>query len=410
MDWIIQALDHASRKKLRCGNSFAITAELTGPFNTSEFQKKFLDYCAGFPQLRARVRRGWNLAPYWQFLPPEKMPARWVQEDEAPGIAEALRMVEASLNADLEQESLPIKVLAVRVPDRLLLGFIFDHRFFDARGGEIFLQEFQNYFLSGGSSKNGEFSPAPASLDHWAEKFEAGRKVNRARIARESGMEIQSLKEKGSEPARNRFEIRSFTREETAEIEKRCAEKSGPFMFLQYSLVFAVQAMRALFNRKKVKGDLIIPVTRDLRPDSSPEKMFFNHFSFLFFRVPAGRPADFENLLKTLQVQFYEQVKNRMAEALWEASMLIRIVPRPFLSDPKASFSFAALGESAYRDEFLMRARIENMIHLPRVPARPGAGFFFSRYRGRLNLVFSYIDSLVTEEEAREALRLAGAL
>jgi hypothetical protein len=54
-----------------------------------------------------------------------------------------------------------------------------------------------------------------------------------------------------------------------------------------------------------------------------------------------------------------------------------------------------------------MGSAIESIVHMPRVPVQPGIGFFSSLYEGRLSLVISYRDGMIT---AAEAERLAAGI
>jgi hypothetical protein len=64
-----------------------------------------------------------------------------------------------------------------------------------------------------------------------------------------------------------------------------------------------------------------------------------------------------------------------------------------------ASFAFSHLGKSSYQSDEFMGSTIENIFHMPRVPAQPGLGFFSSLHDGRLNLVISRLDGLLSDEE-----------
>jgi len=40
------------------------------------------------------------------------------------------------------------------------------------------------------------------------------------------------------------------------------------------------------------------------------------------------------------------------------------------------------------------------MFHLPRVPNPPGVGIFFNQFKGVLNITLSYLEGVLSEEEA----------
>jgi hypothetical protein len=66
-----------------------------------------------------------------------------------------------------------------------------------------------------------------------------------------------------------------------------------------------------------------------------------------------------------------------------------------------ATFAFSHLGKSSYEHPKFMGKGIENMFHMPRVPVPPGLGFFSNYYNGRLNLVISYLDGLLSDDDVR---------
>jgi hypothetical protein len=64
-----------------------------------------------------------------------------------------------------------------------------------------------------------------------------------------------------------------------------------------------------------------------------------------------------------------------------------------------ATFAFSHLGKSLYDSPSFMGGNIDNLFHMPRVPVPPGIGFFTNIYNKRLNLVISYLDKLLSEDE-----------
>jgi hypothetical protein len=103
----------------------------------------------------------------------------------------------------------------------------------------------------------------------------------------------------------------------------------------------------------------------------------------------------------------YNQIKNRLPQAIREASFLMRIAPLSLIDSilkamskgNTASFSFAFIGEGAYASGSFMQIPIKNIFHLPRVPSPPGLGIFFNQYQKNLNAVFSYTHGLLSEDE-----------
>jgi hypothetical protein len=105
----------------------------------------------------------------------------------------------------------------------------------------------------------------------------------------------------------------------------------------------------------------------------------------------------------------YDQVKSGFPKDLVEASLLTRIAPLSVLGKllhlpmkgKMATFVFSHLGKSSYQHPVFMEKRIANMFHMPRVPVPPGLGFFSNYYNNRLNLVISYLDGLLSDEDVR---------
>jgi hypothetical protein len=152
----------------------------------------------------------------------------------------------------------------------------------------------------------------------------------------------------------------------------------------------------------------LIPATVDLRPGKEPlQETFFNHVSYFFYQIPLERVADLKGLVTLLKQQMYDQVKSGFPRDLATASLLTRIVPLSVLArllylpmkGKIATFAFSHLGRSSYQSGEFMGSPVENIWHMPRVPAQPGLGFFSSLYDGRLSLTISWLDGLLADEE-----------
>ena len=415
MDWAVHALDHTSKKFLGCGLLFQIVVELAGTLEKESFRGPLARYCECFPHLWGVARRDFiNLAPYWRMNRGRGVSKVEVVFRQAVDFEEALNLLSAELNTPFEPEEICFKVFCVTVSDKTLIGCTFDHRLFDARGAELFLQGFHDFWAQG-LSKEFQVRNADAGLDHWREKFEAGRKVKRAGLTSgENSMVRRFTDRKSPKKGKNRFKIKHFDQIATQSIFERAEKRAGVFMFLPYSLAISIQMIHSLFVRRgQREGDFVISVTRDMRvKGSSKVSILFNHFSVIYFRVSALEIDDFQMLVGRLKQQLYEQVKNKLPEALSESSMLIRIVPRSVLSygfesllpTPMPTFVFAFLGESAYQSDEFAGLEVLNMFHLPRIPPSPGLGIFFSQYRKTLAMTLSYIEDTVSEEEAEDLI------
>ena len=413
MDWVVHAIDHTSKKVLGCGLLFQIVVELAGTLEKESFRGSLARYCECFPHLWGSARRDFiNLAPYWRTNRGESKVD--IVFRQAVDFEEALNLLSAELNTPLETEEIYFKVFGVTVSDKTLIGCTFDHRLFDARGAESFLQGFHD-FCAHGLSQEFQVQNADAGLDHWREKFEAGRKVKRAGVASgENSMVRRFTDGKSPKKGRNRFKIKHFDQIATQSIFERAEKQAGLFMFLPYSLAISIQMIHSLFVRRgQREGDIVISVTRDMRVKGSAKvPILFNHFSVINFRVSAPEIDDFQMLVGLLKQQLYEQVKNKLPEALSESSMLIRIVPRSVLSygfeslvpTPMPTFVFGFLGESAYQSDEFAGLGVLNMFHFPRIPPSPGLGIFFSQYHKRLTMTLSYIEDTVGEEEAEDLI------
>jgi hypothetical protein len=206
-----------------------------------------------------------------------------------------------------------------------------------------------------------------------------------------------------------RYHLLTFNEKETAGIYERAYAEAGYLMESPYLLSVIIQSVRALFKSRRMTGaSYLIPVTMDLRPGMDTlQEVFFNYVSYLFYQVPVLEMDDRKGLIALLKQQMYDQVKSGFPKDLMEASLLTRIAPLPVLGKllhlpmkgKMATFVFSHLGKSAYQHPSFMEKGIVNMFHMPRVPVPPGLGFFSNNYNNRLNLVISYLDGLLGDED-----------
>jgi hypothetical protein len=411
MDWIVHAFDYMNRAASGAGNMFQIVMEMDGvpaEREVRDFLERFDGKC---PVLSGRVRRDYNLAPYW------KIPLRGrkaalpltihrVEEEE-----DVSRLLERAANTPFGSKSEHLALLLISTGERSYAAVTFDHCLFDAQGAEAFLSMLQHEWEKRGACSWELPVFGPAHLSQWRRKFEAGRQVNRAflRLAENAPPRVlplpRALSRRGF-----RFRVISFSERQSEEIMERADSEAGYLMAMPYTLAVSVQLLHAIFAKRATgEGDYIIPVTMDTRPRSEmDQEVFFNHVSFLFFRIQAGEVEDFSALVGSIKQQMYEQTKAGLSRDLWEASFLTRIVPLPVLSrlmrvyfkGEVASFCFSFLGEAERSMTHFMGREVRRSYHMTRVPLPPGLGVFFQQSKGRLNAYLSYAQGLLSEDEA----------
>ncbi len=412
MDWMMQAIDYASREKLNSGNDFQIVMDLKGSLNDVTLQFHLNQYLKSFPLLSGKLARDFNLAPYIKVSTRDHPVNLALTLYKAENYGEAQELLKQELNLSKEKETFPLRVVLVKYENNTLLGFLFDHRFFDARGAELFLQGLNKSYSDKDQKHSVDLTRlSPAYLNDWAKQFKAGKKLNR--LIREKFTDLNVLgfhQDESVVQPKNVFFIKCFTESETKAIRLRAESKSGPFLFLLYSLALTIKTLSPFLMCGNSEGDVVVPVTRDMRHAKEIKStILFNYLSFLFFHVKIKEAHNIDALIESLMQQFYQQIKEERSEDLWHASMLMRIVPRTWMADKlkqsktkknRFSFSFASLGKSLYENSAFMNCEIQNIYHVPRVPVIPAVGIYFSEFNDRLNVVLSIIEGSLTAQEA----------
>ena len=413
MDWIIGTLDHMSHRTTGGSNASQIVLELSGTFDDRRFRAAFTEFVRLFPVLAGRLARDWNLAPYWK-MPGRGRPVPLRVETQTVTEPDLLAAIETSVNSPFARrdEHLVLRLFHVSETTHYL-AMHFDHRLFDAEGAEAFLDLFQRWY-SGEDCRArlaGIALTEPAHLSDWKQKFEAGKQLVRLLLVfSKTTLAVlprpMALKGRGF-----KFSIMEFDEATTRAITERAHKQAGFLMFMPYALATAIEALHKAFESHEVHGKhYIVSVSVGQRtPETAASHLFFNHLSFLFFRISAESAGDRTRVLAEVRSQMYEQVKSGFPRALGEASMLMRIMPpcvlsRLLLSPLRgefASLGFSCIGKGGYTFSKFMEAGVENLFHTPLVPVPPGVGFVVNRFGNRMNAVLSYVDGMLSDEDAR---------
>ncbi|MDA8430409.1 MAG: hypothetical protein M0T70_14245 [Geobacteraceae bacterium] len=408
-DWVLNTLDYMMKAVTSSGNVCQIVLTLKSPLSEQQLRTALNRFVRQFPVLQGKVARDFKLTPYWKIPATMERDVRLdvsnIRENSPPEFlfSELVRHA----NSPFPDGDEYIDFHLFTSGGRCVLAMRFDHRLFDARGAESFLNLFQSSLDDSSLSGDMAFTSS-AELTEWKSKFLAGKNVNRAIIALSKSiprtLPIQPAPDKGY-----RYRLLTFSRQETAAIYEKAYRDAGYLMESSFFLAVITQAMHELCASRPGTGSCyLIPVTMDLRPGKEPlQEVFFNHVSYLFYQIPVELAADLKGLAALFKQQMYDQVKSGFPRDLAAASLLTRIVPRglfgKLMSFPMngkiATFAYSHLGKSSYQSQEFMDSPIENIFHMPRVPVPPGLGFFSSQYDGRLNLVISYLDGIMTDEE-----------
>lgn len=409
MDWVLFCLDDMTRRDTAVGMAMQVVLELEGELHDDAVRRGFETLAGPYPELWARLRRAWHMAPYWS---PRAVPANALTPTvHRVGDAREVRAVlERTINSPFPSRDQHIAAHLIHAAGKSTLAVVFDHRLFDARGAESFLREIEQHCRRPAATAPADRS-RPEHLDRWAEKFDAGRRVNAAFFKLFDGLEPRVLPDR-TRGRQRRFGFREvcFDERETAEIMDRIEDRAGLFMAMPYSLAVVCQVLHAIFESRGVTGrDYVVPVMTDTRgPRGQGKEMLFNHFSFLLFRESAATVTDLPRLVESLKQQMYEQVKNKIAASLAQASLLGRILPTPVLSRVArttlrrglASFCFSFLGETNQVPASFLGVGVRRSYHMPTVPFPPGLGVFFRQSRSCLGAQITYAEGVLTEAEA----------
>lgn len=411
-DWVISTLDHAMKASTCCGNMSQIVFTFDAPLDGTEMRSRLDAFVRRFPVLEGMVRRDLKLSPYWKIPRKTGRGVLFSVREVVPGTSRFPfpDHLEQFINTPFPDEQSHIAFNLITDGKRSVLVLTFDHRVFDARGAEMFMDLLERNISNGTDAATGAMAfTSSAALTHWSRKFLAGRSVNRKIIALSRSTPVTlPLDQQGS--GRYRYRFLAFTEQETAAIYDQAYREAGYLMESPYLLSVIIQSMHDMLKEKSsAAGDCyLIPVTTDLRPGLDPvQEIFFNHLSYLFYQVPVSGVEDRKGLIALLKQQMYDQVKAGFPKDLAEASLLTRIAPLPLLGKllqlptkgKMATFAFSHLGKSSYRQTVLAGGSVESLFHMPRVPVPPGIGFFSNYFNNRLNIVLAYLDGILTDAD-----------
>jgi hypothetical protein len=410
-DWVMGVIDLIMKKTTCAGNASQVVFMLDSPPDETAFRTALQRFLALFPIIGGSIGRHYTLTPYWKMPPPGSAPPVPLTVTRLDGADNLNTALAGFINTPFKgaHEHLAFHLIYGR--NEQCLAMTFDHRLFDARGAESFMNLFQEWLAAGSDPAIAEKVrlTQPFDLWPWKPKFLAGQAINRKMIAlSREAMRALPLELTG-EPKGFKYRVISFGQEETERIYNTAYAEAGYLMIMPYLFARVFQALHEVFERRGVPhGAYVVPVSTDLRQAKDiREELFFNKNSMFFFQVQPTDIPDLKRLIGVIKEQMYEQVQSRFPQNLMAASSLTRIVPLPVLrrifhlplQGKIASFCFSHVSKCSYTSHDLMGCRIVNVFHTPRMPVPPGIGIFFNSFAGRLNATISWLDGTFSDAE-----------
>jgi hypothetical protein len=177
---------------------------------------------------------------------------------------------------------------------------------------------------------------------------------------------------------------------------------------LSWRLAVVGRAMAELWARRGLPDvPFLLPVAVDLRPRGEAGPTFGNYLAFHFARFRPSEAADPTGLARALRQQMADAVRDGQIEANAVAMEFLKYRPvsRMLRTLPWTkggeTFSFNCADVTDFPPELdrCFDRHVVNAYHVPAVPLRPGLGVFFNRCAGQGNLVVSWIEGVVSEDE-----------
>lgn len=409
MDWMVRALDHASKRETGVGNVSQVVLELAGRLDETRLREQIRGFVAATPVLGGITRRAWHLAPYWAIpktAPEENGELHVIDIPEDRDRATVFEKLSRIVNEPFDHARHHVRFSLIIQGEKSFFALQFDHRLLDARGAEMLLQALHQ-FTGEGLTVSG----TSAHLNQWMKKFTAGRHVNRTFLGLKGDQPSAILpplpRMTGAvRPVEYRF--LNYTPQVTQQIADLADDRAGFLMMTPFLLGAATQAFHAVFENKGLLGDYVVSVNMDGRAIAGAEdEVFFNYVAFLFFKFLRRDADDLPGLWQTAAEQLMENTRHKRSADFADMSLLMRILPVSILNrlmrrlchGAETSFAFSYIAESGYKATDFMGLKVLNLHHMPRIPPAPGIGMFFTAFHGRLNVVLSSLSGLLTPAE-----------
>jgi len=404
---------HAPWKRAGQSNNTVMVVHCDGPLAVDRIRRAldlFLDACP-WPASRLRRPFPWGKL-HWAAGPRATLTPPPVRQAAATSTRELERLIEAEINAAIDpHREPPLRMLVIDTTGNGARGqgvlvLTWFHPLMDPRGGQNLLAQLSTLETNGGHdagfSREVTRDPRPFR--------------ERGRIARTSLAYMKSLAPVPpvspgaalTTPGAVRYRQVSFD-----EGDPRLRQTRD----ISWRLAVVGKAMAELWRRRGLPDvPFLLPISVDLRPKGEPGATFGNLLAFHFARFTPSDTADVPALARALRQQMADAVRDGQIDANAVAMEFLHYRPLrtmlralPWTAGGEIfSFNCADLGEFPPALARCFGRAVLNAYHVPAVPPRPGVGVFFNRCAGRNNVVVSWVDGAVSEEDASRLVDAVG--
>jgi hypothetical protein len=409
---------HPRWKGVGLSRNTLLIVECDGPIATERVSRaldRFLDVC---PWPAARLRRPFP----WGKL-------HWAAGPRAALTRPPLRRTTVASSADLERELIreldtriepqreaPLRVVLVDGPPApgsaaSLLMLTWFHPLMDARGGQNLLTHLHHLDQHDGEAPWNGGPPAFVPERDRRSLRERGRIAGRSLKYMRTLAPVPPVSPAAAliPPGRACFRHESFAAPESAGGDRRHTRE------ITWRLAVVGKAMAELWRARGLPDvPFLLPISVDLRPKGEPGPVFGNSLAFHFARFRPSDTTDVAALARALRQQMADAVRDGQIEANEVAMEFLQYRPLsrmlsvlPWTAGGELfSFNCADLAEWPPALEQCFGRRVLNAYHIPVVPPRPGLGVFFNRCGSRHNLVVSWLEGVVSPDEASRIIEV----
>ena len=205
-----------------------------------------------------------------------------------------------------------------------------------------------------------------------------------------------------------------FTEAETGSIIENCSRYSLQLNRSIYQVACVSMALhRVIFSKQKNHNFIWLPVPVNFRKKGTPDAILFNGLSFLFYKLKPGVLMNLKNTIEAIQLQMKDQMRKELPQAFIDFAEGYKFMPMPFyypmMNLPSwgklSSFSFSTLGNTFEGMQKFIDLPVTDIKNYPSNSISPGFTFLFYEFRGKLNVMTSWVEGQYSKSEQDEVLQ-----